>query len=77
MFSIIKGIIWIVGLVVVAKFLLGYFGYEVNKNYFSESKEKCREELRICRDKYIHEGIDNAKCEFECVDPKLIIKRKE
>lgn len=76
MFTLIKTVVWIVGTIVVGNFALSYFGYEVNKNYFHESKEKCMEELKVCRDKYIHEGVDNAKCEFECVDPKLIIQKK-
>lgn len=77
MFSLIKSIIWLVGLVVVTGFVLNYFGYEINKNYFTESKTECLKQLDECKSKYIHEGIDNAQCDFSCVDPKLVIKRKE
>jgi len=76
MFTIIKAIIWIAGAVVIGNFALNYFGYEVNKNYFSESKAKCLEELKSCQNKYIHEGTDNATCKFECIDPKFIIQKK-
>jgi len=76
MFKLLKFIIWIVGLAVVTYFVLDYFGYAVNKNYFNESKEKCQQKLADCQKKLIHQGIDNAKCDFNCVDPKLIIKKK-
>ncbi len=76
MFSLIKSIIWIVGFVVVSGFVLNYFGYEINRNYFQERKADCQERLKQCRDELIHQGIDNAECDFNCVDPKLIIKKK-
>lgn len=76
MFSIIKSIIWIVGILVVAHFVLGYFGYEANLNYFAESKVSCQQRIKDCTDNVIHQGIDNAKCDMVCVDPKLIIKKK-
>ena len=43
MIKLIKFIIWIVGLLVVAHFALGYFGYEPNWNYVQESKVICKE----------------------------------
>ncbi|MCX6766072.1 MAG: hypothetical protein NT136_03900 [Candidatus Moranbacteria bacterium] len=76
MFSIIKLIIWIAGILVVAYFVLGYFGYEVNRNYFNESKAKCENRLSECKKELIHQGLNNAKCDFNCVNPKLIIKKK-
>lgn len=76
MFSIIKLIIWIAGLLVVAYFVLGYFGYEFNLNYFRESKQSCQQRIKDCTDNLIHQGIDNAQCDIVCVDPQLIIKKK-
>lgn len=76
MFSLLKFIIWIVGFVVVSGFVLRYFGYEVNRNYWSESKAKCLEELDACKNEYIKQGTENAQCNFTCVDPKLIIQKK-
>lgn len=76
MFSLIKSIIWIAGILTVAYFVMGYFGYEVNKNYFIMSKAKCQEQLKECTDKLIHEGTDNARCDFNCTNPSLIIKKK-
>ena len=40
-----KSIIWVAGVVVITLFLLNYFGYEVNRNYFDESKAKCEEKF--------------------------------
>lgn len=77
MFSLFKSIIWFIGFFVVAKFALDFFGYELNRRYFQESKAKCIQELNACRDKYIHHGIDNTTCSFLCIEPKNIIKRKE
>lgn len=76
MFRLIKSIIWLAGLVVVTLFLLDYFGYEINKNYFNERKAECLSQLDKCKTEYIEQGTKNAKCDFDCVDPKLIIKKK-
>jgi len=76
MFGLLKLIIWICGFAVVVYFVLGYFGYEANMNYFNESKAKCEEKLKECGNNMMHQGTDNTKCDFNCVDPKIIIKRK-
>ena len=76
MFGLLKAIIWIAGILVVAYFVLGYFGYQVNQNYFSESKQACQQRIKDCTDNLIHQGIDNAQCDTNCVDPSLIIKKK-
>ncbi|HAI74255.1 MAG TPA: hypothetical protein DCS28_02590 [Candidatus Moranbacteria bacterium] len=77
MFSLIKLVIWLCGLAVVGYFILGYFGYEVNKDYFNASKAECQKKLDECKSQIIHNGIDGAKCDFNCTDPKLIIKPYE
>lgn len=76
MFSLIKLIIWMAGVLVVAYFILGYFGYTVNEEYFSASKTACQEKLKECANDTIQQGINNAQCDVNCVDPKLIIKKK-
>ncbi len=76
MFKLLKLIIWIAGIIVVTILVLNYFGYEINKNYFNESKEKCLQRLEECKKELVHQGLDNAKCDFQCVNPKLIIKKK-
>lgn len=77
MFSLLKLIIWIVGFVMVTAFVLSYFGYEVNFNYFSESKEECLKRLDECKNKYIKQGTKNAKCDFNCMSSDLIIKKEQ
>ena len=76
MFSLIKSVIWVAGILTVAYFVMGYFGYEVNRNYFDKSKSKCQERLKECTARLIHEGTDNVRCDINCADPSLIIKKK-
>jgi hypothetical protein len=76
MIKLVKLIIWVAGVCAVALCLLNYFGYEINKNYFDESKAKCQQRIDECKKDLVHQGIDNAKCDFNCVNPKLIIKKK-
>lgn len=76
MWSLIKFAIWLVGLTVVSYFVLGYFGYEPNRNYFEERKEECQKRLSNCQSELIRKGTEGADCDFNCVDPKLIIKKK-
>ncbi|PIR73491.1 MAG: hypothetical protein COU40_02005 [Candidatus Moranbacteria bacterium CG10_big_fil_rev_8_21_14_0_10_35_21] len=76
MFRLIKLIVWIVGLIVVSAFVLNYFGYEYNMDYFNQSKAKCKTNLDICTQNLIENGTKNAQCDINCVDPKLIIKKK-
>lgn len=79
MFTIIRFIIWLAGCLVVAYFVMGYFGYEVNLEYFQESKALCRQELLQCQKDLLKTGVEGAKekCHIECIDPELIIKREK
>ena len=76
MFSLIKLIIWLCGLAVVGYFVLNFFGFEVNMDYFNASKVECQKKMDECKSQVIHNGIDGAKCDFNCVNPRLIIKKK-
>ena len=76
MFHLIKYAVLLVGLVTIAYFFLPRFGYEVNLNYFTESKEECQNKLNECGKDLVRQGTDNAQCDFNCIDPKLIIKKK-
>jgi len=77
MFHLIKLIIFLVGLAVVAYFGLPYLGYELNMNYFKESKVECQKKLNDCGKEYVEQGTKNAKCDFDCVNVgSLIIKKK-
>lgn len=76
MFSLLKFIILLIGLSVAAYFLLPFVGYELNVRYFTESKETCQTKVNQCTKEYIEQGTKNAKCDFNCIDPKLIIKKQ-
>jgi len=77
MFHLLKNIIWIVGFIVIVAFVLNYFGYEINKNYFQERKNDCKDKVSECKSELLHQGIDNAQCDFNCINPKLIIREKK
>lgn len=77
MFSLIKLVIWFLGICALLYLALPYFGYEVNMNYFTESKQACQERLANCTKEYVEQGTKNAKCDFNCVDPNLIIKKHQ
>lgn len=76
MFHLIKFIIWLAGIAVVIYFALPYFGYEVNMNYFNDSKSECQQRVTECSKQLMEQGTKNAKCDFNCVDPKLIIRKQ-
>ena len=78
MIDLIKSIVWIIIIIVLGYYIMGYFGYEINSEYFSYSKTQCQEKMNECAKSAIHEGIDNIgeNCNFNCIDPDLIIKKK-
>lgn len=76
MFHLLKLILIILGLAVVAYFALPYFGYAVNLNYFNQSKADCQQRLNECTKNLVEQGTQNAKCDFNCVNPTLIIKKQ-
>lgn len=76
MFHLIKFAVWLAGIAVVAYFVLPYFGYEVNLNYFNESKATCQQRINDCSKNLVEQGTKNVKCDLNCVDPKLIIKKQ-
>ncbi len=79
MFSLLKLIIWIAGVLAIAYFVLPYFGYELNTNYWNERKFACQEKLKQCQSDLIQSGLQGAKekCNFQCVDPKILINKKD
>lgn len=78
MFSLLKLVIWITGVAVIAYFVLPYFGYELNWNYWNEQKADCQEKLAACQKDLLKTGIEGARktCEWNCVDPKILIRKK-
>ena len=77
-FSLLKLIIWLAGVGVIAYFMLPYFDYELNWNYWNERKVVCQEALKQCRQDIFKNGWNGAKetCNWQCIDPKLIIKKQ-
>jgi hypothetical protein len=76
MFNLIKGIIWIAGILTVAYFGLRYFGYDVNWDYYNQTKESCKQNVTDCAKDVVEQGTKNSTCAVTCVDPKLIIKKQ-
>jgi hypothetical protein len=76
MFSFLKSIVWLAGLLIVAYLALIFFGYEVNLNYFTFSKKQCEEKLKECGSNLVRQGTENVKCNINCLNPDLIIKKR-
>ncbi len=76
MFHLLKFIIWLAGIAVIIYLALPFFGYEINTKYFDKSTSLCQQKLNDCSKNIIKNAAQNAKCDFNCVDPGLIIKKK-
>ena len=72
----IKSIVWVLVLLIIAYFIMNLMGYQINNEYFTYTKKQCQQKLKDCTDSLIHKGIDNAECNVNCIEPKLIIKKK-
>ena len=75
-FHLIKFLIWLAGIALIIYIALPYFGYEVNLNYFTESKATCQKRVSDCSKQIVENGTKNTKCDFNCVDPKILIQKK-
>lgn len=77
MFSLIRIIIWITGVVTVSAILLGIFGYGIDWSYFGEQKARCNQMTADCRNTIIHKGVDGAVdgCRFDCIDIRPLIRK--
>lgn len=77
-FGLIRLAIWLAGVAVIVYLALPLMGYQINKEYFSDRKKVCEEVLRQCQNDLIKTGIEGAKekCEWQCLDPKLLIHKK-
>ena len=76
MFTLIKFIIWLAGIALIMYIALPYVGYEVNMKYFTESQAACQQRLSDCSAQLVKLGTNGAKCDFNCVNPTLIIKKQ-
>lgn len=79
MFLLLRLAIFVAGVATLTHFGLRYFGYDINWNYWEERQADCRKKFEQCRSDVIRTGIDGAKaaCEWNCVDPKLLIKKQD
>jgi hypothetical protein len=77
MFKVIKWIIWLVVVFFVARYIMGFFGYEINSEYFKYSQKQCEGNLKTCVTTFASSGSADSICNFKCVNPKLIIKKKQ
>ncbi|MEI7749804.1 MAG: hypothetical protein WCJ25_02270 [Candidatus Moraniibacteriota bacterium] len=77
MFSLLRTVIWVVGAFTVGMFVLRYFGYEPNWNYWNAQKEHCAAMATDCRDTLVRKETDGAvtQCQWNCVDLGLMIKK--
>lgn len=78
-FFFVKLIVWFLGVGALVYIALPYVGYEVNWNYWNESKAACQAKLEACQRDLIKTGLEGAKekCNFKCVDTKSLIQKKE
>lgn len=77
-FGLIRLIIWLAGIAVVGYFILGFIGYTVNWEYFTDRKAVCEKALRTCQNDLLKTGFEGAKknCDWQCFDPMLLIHKK-
>lgn len=78
-FFFVKLIVWFLGVATLVYIALPYVGYEVNWNYWNESKIACQTRLESCQRDLIKSGLEGAKekCNFKCVDTRSLIQKKE
>lgn len=66
MFGLLRLAIWLSGLIVVTYFVLGFFGYEVNLDYFKSRQDSCKTQLLACQADLVKKGIEGAKASEQC-----------
>lgn len=78
LFLLLRFVIWLAGLVVVVYFVLNFFGYTINQDYFLDNKAACQEALLHCQKDLVRTGVEGAKetCSLNCLDPKILIQKK-
>ena len=72
MFKILKFIIWVVGTITVAYFVMRHFGYDFNFGYFSSQQAACHEQVRRCQEEFLAKGYENPECKIKnCVQDTI------
>ncbi len=74
---LIRTAVWVTGFIVVASFVLNYFGYQPNWNYLQERQASCQKEIDRCKQELLDNGTEDLKahCDIKCVDPELFIQK--
>ena len=69
MFSLIKGIIWLVGFVVVSNFVLHFFKYGIDWTAVEWSFRSCAEIVTPCQNILVDkaDATDHANCNARCL----------
>lgn len=78
MFSLLRLIVWLVGVATILFFGLRYFGYETDLGYWKEQRTRCLKEFDDCRKIFIREGTEGLRdhCRPECLtDPSTLLKK--
>jgi len=76
MFHLLKFLIWLIGVAVIVYFALPYLGYQLNLNYFNESKVLCQQKLTVCSQNIVNYGTKDMKCNLNCMNSSLITKKR-
>ncbi len=78
MFSLLRLTIWIAGIITVATFALGYFGFAINTGYFVEQKDQCMAIISECRDTFVQKGTEGvlSKCQWNCIDLRMLVRKQ-
>ncbi|MEI8103632.1 MAG: hypothetical protein WCG84_01865 [Candidatus Moraniibacteriota bacterium] len=70
MFHLIKGIIWLIGLIVVSSFILRFFHYEINWTAVENSFRSCYETVSVpCQNILVNKATetDRTECNARCL----------
>ncbi len=78
---LIRTVIWIAGFIVVASYILNYFGYQPNWDYLEERSSSCQEALNRCKNDLLEKSKRDdveairSTCHIDCISPKLFIQK--
>ena len=76
MFSLIRLIIWVIGISVVGSFLLNFFDREIDWEYVKKSQSRCFGVALECQKTIQEEGTENARCPIVCFEFNKLVKKK-
>lgn len=78
MFFLIRILVWLIGFLFLAHFVLNFFGYDINTKYFQAHSQSCQDQLVACQKNLVSSGVEGAKntCVLDCLDPKLFIHKE-